>query len=243
MIYSIITVTFNAEYSLPITLSSIRQQTCKDYELIVIDGRSTDNTLSVIESNLDIISYYVSEKDNGIYDAMNKGIIRATGDYCLFLNAGDALFSENVLECVNKEIFDRPNYDLYIGYADYINDNIVVTRRPNFNRLPYTFCHQAIFFRTSSLKINMYDVSYRLSGDSELVYRLINNGSLFVLIDRKIVLEEGGVGATASNLMASTEELYSIPYLVQNTTGIYRSFRKLKIVVYLFLKKFNLIRK
>lgn len=242
MRFSIITVTFNAESSLPKTIDSIRKQTYKDIELIVIDGKSTDNTVSVIESNKDIITNYLSEKDSGIYDAMNKGINRASGDFCLFLNAGDLLCSDDVLKNVKQHILKNPDYDLYIGYADYVKGSHITTKKPNLSKLPYTFCHQAMFYRTSVIIDNQYNTFYCLSGDSELLYRMIDRGYKYCLIDVKVVLEEDGVGATASNLMSSTNELYSIPFLVQHTSPIYRFYRKFKIAMYLFLVRINMIK-
>ena len=86
---SIITVTYNAYKTLPITLNSIRNQNYKDYELILIDGGSKDGTQTIIDDDKDIIRYCVSQKDKGIYDAMNKGSAEAQGVFCSFLNAGD----------------------------------------------------------------------------------------------------------------------------------------------------------
>lgn len=234
---SIITVTFNAETTLKITLDSVRKQSYKNYELIIIDGNSRDNTKSIIEDNKDIINYYISEKDNGIYDAMNKGIVAATGDFCVFLNAGDAFASPDILKMVNFEICQFPYNDIYIGYAEYVNGSTYSVHKPNFKKLPYAFCHQAIFFRLSMLKKNLYDISYKLSGDSELLYRLLEKKISYVFMDIKVVLEEAGAGATESNLLLSSKELYSIPYLVSHTNVVYRYYRMLKIHTYLMLKK------
>ena len=217
---SIITVTFNAETTLKITLDSVRKQSYKNYELIIIDGNSRDNTKSIIEDNKDIINYYISEKDNGIYDAMNKGIVAATGDFCVFLNAGDAFASPDILKMVNFEICQFPYNDIYIGYAEYVNGSTYSVHKPNFKKLPYAFCHQAIFFRLSMLKKNLLEKNFS-----------------YVFMDIKVVLEEAGAGATESNLLLSSKELYSIPYLVSHTNVVYRYYRMLKIHTYLMLKK------
>ena len=94
---SIITVNLNNCIGLQKTFDSLFEQIFKDFEQIVIDGGSTDGSRELIETNVDKISYWVSEKDSGIYNAMNKGIIKATGDYLLFLNSGDHLLHKNIL--------------------------------------------------------------------------------------------------------------------------------------------------
>lgn len=95
---SIITVNYNHREGLKNTIASVGNQTVKPFEYIVIDGASTDGSLDVILSNQDIVSVYLSEPDNGIYQAMNKGINLAHGDYCLFLNSGDTLYAPTTLE-------------------------------------------------------------------------------------------------------------------------------------------------
>ena len=104
---SIITVCFNNKEGLIDTIQSIKKQSYRDFEFIIIDGGSTDGTLEIITQYKSLFSYWVSEKDNGIYHAMNKGIIQAKGDYCLFLNSGDYLVDENVLSNVFSVCYDE----------------------------------------------------------------------------------------------------------------------------------------
>ena len=96
-LFSIITITFHAEATLPATLQSVESQTFTDYEYLVVDGASTDGTLKIIERYRPHIHTVISEKDNGLYDAMNKGLALATGDYVCFLNAGDCLHEDDTL--------------------------------------------------------------------------------------------------------------------------------------------------
>ena len=95
---SIITINYNNREGLRKTIESVVNQTCQDFEYIVIDGGSTDGSAEVIKEYSDKIDYWVSEKDNGIYDAMNKGIDKAKGEYCQFLNSGDDLYDNYVIE-------------------------------------------------------------------------------------------------------------------------------------------------
>src|ERR1700757_1115246 len=95
---SIITINFNDQLGLSKTIKSVISQTISDFEFIIIDGASSDKSLDIIKHYADKISFWVSEKDNGIYDAQNKGIAKATGDYLLFLNSGDCFYNEHIVE-------------------------------------------------------------------------------------------------------------------------------------------------
>jgi glycosyltransferase involved in cell wall biosynthesis len=101
---SIITITYNAEAFLERTIRSIRSQTSQDFEYLLLDGGSKDGTMAIVNANADIFDYIISEKDNGIYDAMNKGFQRATGDYVWFMNAGDEIAESNVVKQLNSII-------------------------------------------------------------------------------------------------------------------------------------------
>ena len=94
---SVITINYNNRDGLRKTIESVVNQTCKDFEYVIIDGGSTDGSVDVIKEYADRINYWVSEPDKGIYNAMNKGIDVAQGEYCLFLNSGDYLFDNYVL--------------------------------------------------------------------------------------------------------------------------------------------------
>ena len=98
MLISIITINYNNSLGLKKTIESVINQTSHDFEYIVIDGGSNDGTQEIIQEYNDKISYWISEKDTGIYQAMNKGWRQATGEYCLFLNSGDYLYDENVIQ-------------------------------------------------------------------------------------------------------------------------------------------------
>lgn len=242
MKFSIITVTYNAGKSLETTLKSIREQTFKDFELILIDGRSTDETLDVINANMDIISSFISEKDEGIYDAMNKGIKLANGDFSVFLNAGDEFYDENVLANVSSAVERTSQYNIYLGYADYFDGKKRKTVYPDLTKLPYRFCHQSMFYRTSLLKKNPYDLKYKLSGDSELLYRLLTLGNKVCTLNVRVVTEAAGEGATFNNLWESSKELFGIPYIKTHTSVVYRSYRLFKIIIYLLFRTLGVIK-
>lgn len=112
---SIITINYNNRDGLYRTLESIRLQTSHDFEYIVIDGGSTDGSVDLIKEYTDYIDYWISEPDKGIYNAMNKGVAMAHGDYCQFLNSGDWLFDTHSVENVCSQIDER--YNLLVGYC------------------------------------------------------------------------------------------------------------------------------
>ena len=106
---TIITITYHAEAFIEATLESVRQQSNKDFEYIVIDGKSKDGTLAILNCNKDIINELISESDKGIYDAMNKGLSKATGDYVWFMNAGDVIYEKDAVKKLKEIITQMPD--------------------------------------------------------------------------------------------------------------------------------------
>ena len=178
---SIITVNFNNKNGLYKTIESVQKQTYLNIEYIVIDGGSTDGSKELIEKNAESLSYWVSEKDRGIYDGMNKGLGMATGDYCLFLNSGDYLVDNPVLSL----LFDKTilNEDLIIGRQKFINERGRITKgwRIDENEMDERFVwintlpHQATFIKTAVLKeIGGYDLNYPVCADWVSWHYLLN---------------------------------------------------------------------
>lgn len=168
-VLSIVTVNFNGCNDLVKTIESIRSQTFKDFEYLIIDGGSTDDSKKVIEENSDIIDSWVSEKDKGIYDAMNKGIAAATGQYILFLNSGDVLIDTDVLAQVVPALDGQ--YDMV--YGDILLDRGNKIERISYpDQLDFTFlfekviCHQAQFIKREVFsRVGPYDTGYKLAAD------------------------------------------------------------------------------
>ena len=163
---SIITINYNNAEGLRETLKSIKSQIYKNYELLLIDGDSTDNSISVIEE----YGYeYISEPDNGPFDAMNKGIKKATGDYCIFMNSGDSFYNETVLKSFVEL---HPTKDIYTGIAaEHLNGKIhswLPTKEEKLSMrffYRHTLSHQASFIKTSIIKANLYDTNYKIVSD------------------------------------------------------------------------------
>lgn len=164
---SIITVNFNCKEDLNKTLKSIKSQDYdQDLDVIIIDGGSTDGSQELVKNKYnDLVSFTLSEKDNGIYDAMNKGIKRARGEWIYFLNAGDVFYSNAVITQLNE--FIECNSSANFIYAPYISDNII----NNDQSLSLSYLtghminHQSIIFKRELFENTLYDTRYRYCAD------------------------------------------------------------------------------
>lgn len=194
---SVIIVLYNAEKSIKSTLDSLAIQTYRDYEVVVIDGKSKDNTLSVVNSyreKFPLMRVY-SDKDKGIYDAMNKGISLAKGEYLYFLNAGDLLYDEKVFQIMSNKFNGQ---SVFYGDA-YIKDSegrINEYRCGNFSkyRLALTnICHQTIFYPAFVFKNEMFDLSYYLLADWAMNMKLWRKHEFRHVKCSTILYEGGGV--------------------------------------------------
>jgi putative colanic acid biosynthesis glycosyltransferase len=177
---SIITVNLNNAYGLSITIESVRCQTNTNYEFIIIDGKSSDNSIEIIKNNKDIIHYFISESDNGIFDAMNKGLDVVTGDFVIFLNSGDSFYDHNVIDYVINNITSLDK--VYFGCAKvYHNDNIFylfpkldITNNELVQFLNYYKPnHQAMFFPKKFYMKNKYNIQYKNASDEEYKIRAL----------------------------------------------------------------------
>lgn len=179
--FSIVTVVRNDAPGFERTALSIRAQTCSDYEWIVIDGGSSDGTVDCIHGNIDIISSWLSEPDNGIYDGMNKGLRRAVASYVVFLNAGDIFADENVLERVQSELKAAP-CDVLFGSSQLDFGGFRVRRKaraPCYIWHGQPGLHQSTFFRCKKHLEFEYDGSYRICGDYDVITRMYAAGLEF----------------------------------------------------------------
>ena len=182
---TIITITYNAETVLEKTIQSILNQTDKNFEYIIVDGASTDNTVEIIRKYEKLIAdnfydgfhkeqfQWISEPDNGLYEAMNKGIDLAKGEFLWFMNAGDKIFNSNTLLKLQHAIVENPNADIFYGQSLVIdsNDNLlgkrhkiapeILTKKSLLNGL--VVCHQSIIVRKTIAPY--YDLQYKISAD------------------------------------------------------------------------------
>ncbi|MEP1488975.1 MAG: glycosyltransferase family 2 protein [Algibacter sp.] len=175
---SIITVCYNCQNSIVDTIESVLNQTCVvDIEYIIIDGKSTDSTINIIKSyekvfiDKNIVYKWYSELDKGIYDAMNKGIKLASGQWLNFMNSGDTFVDNNVLSNIFKFNYNNLN----IVYGDKLYNNKIIKSHP-IKFLQYGIimaCHQSMFFNKFNLKEELsYNLHYPIYGDYELVAKI-----------------------------------------------------------------------
>ena len=173
---SIITINFNNKEGLLKTVESVVCQTFSDYEYIIIDGGSTDGSVDVIKQYEDKVDYWISEPDSGIYNAMNKGIRQAKGEYCLFLNSGDWLLYKEGLEYVFKEMFvdkDIVYYDVMTDQGEYRYPD-KLTLLSFFISAPIG--HQSSFIKTSLFStIGLYNENWKIVSDWEFFLKAIIN--------------------------------------------------------------------
>lgn len=173
---TVITIVYNNVRDIERTLLSVIQQTYSNIEYIIIDGASNDGTVDILKKYQSSFSVFISEKDKGIYDAMNKGLSLATGDYVLFMNSGDEIYAPDTVE---KVFYSALNADIYYGETEMYNEDwqSLGQRR---HKAPASFTwkdfrygmsisHQAIYIRRSLTE--PYDLSYKLSSDIDWILK------------------------------------------------------------------------
>ncbi|MDR6193706.1 glycosyltransferase family 2 protein [Siphonobacter sp. SORGH_AS_0500] len=207
---TIVTVVYNAVETIEATISSVLSQTYRNIEYIIIDGESSDGTLEIIKKYSNELSLWVSEKDKGIYDAMNKALGMATGDWLLFLGADDLLYSTNTIENISGKF--KSGGILYYGNTYLKQSNIKYNGKTNKWRLAYgNISHQAIFYPKNMYKNNLYDLNYPIFADH--VYNIKLYGlyaDKFSYIEDIIsIYNEQGVSST-NNDKHYAEEINSI---------------------------------
>jgi glycosyltransferase involved in cell wall biosynthesis len=204
-LFSIVTVTFNAAATLPATIASLEAQRCRDFEHLVIDGGSRDGTLDVVRARAGTIAFWVSERDAGIFDAMNKGVAAARGRWIYFLNAGDRLLDPEVLGRVQDALAATPPSTRFAyGRVRYVDEHRRLVRLHGrawtgdpIANLPH---HQATFVNREAFERHgVYDLRYRLVADGEFFYRLVTaepGAACFIPVE----VGEYDVGGVSSRL-------------------------------------------
>ncbi len=216
-LFSIITVTYNAAETLPVTLASVSEQTCRLFEYIVMDGVSTDETLRLVNDAAIPESRVFSSPDNGLYDAMNKALGEAKGDYVLFLNAGDTFHSHDTLARFAEAIMDNDYPGIVYGQTDIVD----VDRHklcPRHLQAPETLtlqsfangmvvCHQA--FCALRKLTGEFDTRYRFSADYDWCINCLQRSRRNVYIP-EVVIDYLNEGTTTRNRRKSLMERFRI---------------------------------
>lgn len=213
---SIITVNLNNRAGLERTIQSVINQSFTDYEFLILDGGSVDGSKAVIDTFANAIHYWISESDRGIYHAMNKGIERATGLYCLFLNSGDLLVDKHALEqCFEKE----QTADLVIGSCHVSKDGrIIHTSRPTDELTLQSFYgttipHQSTFIkRTLFDKLGPYNEAYTIHGDYDFWIRSVIVHHCSVAVINHVIADYNleGISNSPAYQEQSRQEIHQI---------------------------------
>jgi len=210
--FSVVTVILNDACGFNKTARSLIDQTSCDWEWVVIDGASDDKTLRQIDEFSKKIDYFVSERDNGIYHAMNKGINACNGKYIIFLNAGDILADSRCLEIIDGCIQAEEPVDVILGGTLQNFDGMMLYRSPknmSWIRKGLPAFHQSTIYRLELLKKRNYNLNYKLLADYEYLAHLCLSGVSALYIDRPISIFSVG-GASYKQFFLKFHELFDI---------------------------------
>lgn len=209
---SVITVVFNDVKHLEATIKSVIEQTYPNIEYIVVDGGSTDGTIDILKKYEGVIDYWLSEKDAGIYDAMNKGIDIARGEWINFMNAGDVFAVNNVVE----KIFSQRNLDAQLIYGNHIVDYGDFCKLKIAGPLKkiwkgMQFSHQSVFVSAKVQKNYLFRLEYNIAADFDVIFTLYSLGNKFHYIDTAIskITSDGLSDANRMNSIKQIEEIVS----------------------------------
>lgn len=220
---SIITVVYNGVKNIEQTIKSVLHQTYSNIEYIVIDGGSTDGSLDIIKKYSDSISYWVSEADKGIYDAMNKGISKATGDLIGIINSDDWYEPDAIMNMVTAY---EENTVLYGIIRTICNENEVSLYAPYPSLIKRIMIpHPTCFIpKTIYSKYGLYELKYKSCADYHLVLRLYQLGVRFKVIERVIAnFRVGGFSNTVSSMCESYDMRYEMG-MISQTECILKKF-------------------
>ena len=203
---SVITICFNIENEVEATIQSVTSQTYSDKELIVIDGASTDGTMEIVNKYLHLLSKVVSEPDNGIYDAMNKGLRIASGEYVVFINGGDSFADSFVLEKIAAEIRQNRAPDFVYANSIDVQGELKSYRPARCHKYAWYgmfTSHQSMFYSLALIKHHklQYDTTYKIAADYKFTLENLKYAKTYLKSSLYTgCFSSGGVSQTNKNL-------------------------------------------
>ena len=211
---TVVTVTFNAKDNLEKTILSVINQNDIELEYIIIDGGSNDGTIEIINKYKNNIFYCESTPDRGIYDAMNKSLKHATGNWIIFMNAGDIFFNNYVLSKIFSNILlEKSKYDIVYGnhsfnYKQKIKIKYPYPLKAIWKKMP--ICHQSIIMKTKLLKNYQFNLKYKFCADYFLIYSAYLNSNYKLLYINENISTISRNGFSESNSVATYKEYMNI---------------------------------
>lgn len=243
---SIITITFNSQKTLEETIKSVINQKYENLEYIIIDGGSTDGTIEIVNKYRKYISRFISEKDEGISDAFNKGIRMASGELIGIINSDDML-AENALKLIAKKIYDKT--DLIYGNAVLFYDNSEKKNRekphPNISDLNYTMAliHPATFIKRKAYdEYGLYSTEYKCAMDYEILLRMYKKEAKFQYIDEDLAyFRMGGTNQRYFKRTANEIKQISIKYgYSEIKANMFSIIKKMRFNIVLICRKIGI---
>jgi glycosyltransferase involved in cell wall biosynthesis len=209
---SIITVTFNDSEGLLSTIQSVLSQNYQDLEYIIIDGGSSDNTLEIIDKYRNNISVFVSEPDDGTYDAMRKGLSKASGDWVNYMNAGDTFVSSGVVSGVASLVSKSVEPDVIYGDHIYSYNDKEELRCADIKKIYSTIClnHQSMFYRRAVLSRYSFDPQFEIVADCAQHIRAFREGCNFIDYGEPIAKFIGGGAHSVNKLKTIIEFMLAL---------------------------------
>lgn len=235
---TVVTVCRNCESFIETTIRSVVSQTYPSVEYIIIDGNSTDGTMAVVDRYRDQMAHIISEPDEGIYDAMNKGLRLATGEWIIFMNAGDVFYDDDVI--TNMHLEQLTNDKCGAVYGDYQGIThegmvTVICDHPFYKKNKWQllrdpqmgFHHQSVFVRTRLAKEHPFCTQYKYCADYHMILQVFKAGYELEYRPGYVCIVEGRDGLTAENRAYQFIEHYRVLHLSYHPIAIWYSLRAL----------------
>ena len=229
---SVITVSFNSAATIERTILSILNQTYPNIEFIIIDGASTDGTVNIIERYNDRIAFWLSEPDSGIYEAMNKGVVNATGEYVLFLGSDDCFNSAAAISNAVSEIIIKCNPEIWCGRINFVDNQTSLFKETGRELSRYEILsgamspHPAMLVKSDLLREHPFETAYRIAADYEfLVWCIMNNRKLVFSQLCMVDFNVAGISSYSAKAFTETKKIIKI-YSPQFCEQFTRNVRK-----------------